>query len=264
MQAQSIADIQSGHLAIEGLTKYFSVQGNQVQALDDIRLEIRKGEFISIIGGSGCGKSTLLRIIAGLDTDYEGKVLLDGKPVTGAGDERGIVFQEPRLFPWLNVEENIGFGISGNSAGRRNKIQSHVKLIGLQGFEKAYPAQLSGGMAQRVSIARAIVNRPEVLLLDEPFGALDAFTKIHLHDEVLKIWEFEGSTMILVTHDIDEAIYLSDRVVVMSNRPGSVRKVFDVPLPRPRDRNRLDFINIRRAVYKEFFTQAEETFVYTI
>jgi len=188
---------------------------------------------------------------------------LEGQPLEGPGTDRGIVFQEPRVFPWLTVEKNIAFGLPGRNDTKRI-VRDHIRLVGLEGFEKAYPNQLSGGMAQRASIARAIVNRPEILLLDEPFGALDAMTKIQMHEEILRIWRVEQSTMILVTHDIDEAIYLGDRVLVMSHRPGTIKKIVEVDLPRPRDRNGVEFMEIRREIYKEFFALAETPFAYAI
>lgn len=177
-----------------------------------------------------------------------------------------MVFQEARLLPWLTVWDNIAFGCRKETpeAEKRIQVEEHLDLVGLRGFEKAYPHQLSGGMQQRVSIARALVNRPEVLLLDEPFGALDAMTRITMQQEVLRIWEKERTTMILVTHDIDEAIYLGDRVVVMSSRPGTIRRVVTVPLPRPRDRSAYEFVQIRKAIYAEFFDDVQRPFAYAI
>ena len=256
---------QDSFLSIRDLSKIFTVGKKQLEILRRINLEIGKSEFVSIVGGSGCGKSTLLRIIGGLERNFSGSVLLKENPVKGPGIDRGIVFQEHRLFPWLTVEENIAFGLSEESYERREqKVREQVKLVKLNGFEKAYPHQLSGGMSQRAAIARAIVNQPEILLLDEPFGALDAFTKIQMHEEVLRIREADHTTMILVTHDIDEAIYLGDRVVVMSNRPGTVRRIFKINLPRPRDRNSDEFVRIRRKIYEEFFGQVEVPFAYAI
>ena len=240
-------------LAISELEKEFKVGPQRLSVLRSITLSIAPGEFISIVGGSGCGKSTLLRIIAGLEKSFNGTVELDGKPITGPDVDRGLVFQEHRLFPWLTVEENIAFGLRCDAEEKERLVREHIDLVGLNGFATVYPSQLSGGMAQRASIARAIVNRPKILLMDEPFGALDAFTKIQMQEEVLKIWRAEQSTVILVTHDIDEAIFLSDRVLVMSNRPGTIRNVYAIDLPRPRDRNSI-----------EFFAQAEVPFSYAI
>ncbi len=252
-------------LDIKGLYKDFAVNGATVTALEDINLKVRQGEFVSIIGSSGCGKSTLLRIIAGLETDYVGSAEFNGARIDGPGLDRGVVFQEHRLFPWLTVRENVAFGLLGDTAGEhKESVREHIDLVGLTAFEHAYPHQLSGGMAQRASIARALVNRPQVLLLDEPFGALDALTKIQMQQEVLRIWETEKATMIMVTHDIDEAIFLGDRVVIMSKRPGSIRRIVPVDLPRPRDRSSFGFTQLRREIYTEFFRSDEPFFAYAI
>jgi sulfonate transport system ATP-binding protein len=252
-------------LDLRGLTKTFSVNGSTVTALQDISLTVRQGEFVSIIGSSGCGKSTLLRIIAGLETDYEGSAEFDGAPILDPGLERGVVFQEHRLFPWLTVRQNVAFGL-GNRTSKSDweSVDEHIDLVGLNEFEHAYPHQLSGGMAQRVSIARALANRPQAMLFDEPFGALDALTKIQMQQEVLRIWNAEKTTMVLVTHDIDEAVYLGDRVVIMSSRPGTIQKIVPVDLPRPRDRGSYEFTQLRSEIYAEFFRQEEKTFAYAI
>jgi sulfonate transport system ATP-binding protein len=253
-------------LSISRLSKQFTIDTGAVQALTDINLRVEPGEFISIVGASGCGKSTLLRIIVGLDSESSGEILLGGQSIRKPGVERGMVFQEARLLPWLTVRDNIAFGCRSEtpSTERSRLVREHIALVGLAGFEKAYPHQLSGGMQQRVSIARALVNRPKVLLLDEPFGALDALTRINMQQEVLRIWEAEKTTMILVTHDIDEAIYLGDRVVVMSSRPGTIKKNVPVSLPRPRDRSDYDFVQIRKEIYAEFFEQTSKPFAYAI
>lgn len=241
------------HVVITNLSKTYRGQDRDVLALEDISLSVAHHEFLSIVGASGCGKSTLLRIICGLDTAYTGMVTLAGKKITGAGLERGIVFQEHRLLPWLTVQENLEFALQkGTPTEKARLIADHLKLVGLTGFEKAYPSQLSGGMNQRVAIARALINRPDLLLLDEPFGALDALTRLKLQQEFLGIWEKEKTTMIMVTHDIEEAIYLGDRVVVMSDRPGTIKKEFIVDLPRPRNRSDATFQQIRREIYREF------------
>ncbi len=253
------------NLTVTDLHKRFVIHGQEVPVLHDINLKVRQGEFICIVGSSGCGKSTLLRIIAGLDNDYEGTVTLGNTRISKPGLDRGMVFQEHRLLPWLTVKNNISFGLKTGSEDEKNEIvQEHIDLVGLHGFEKAYPHQLSGGMAQRVAVARALINRPKVLLMDEPFGALDALTKIHMQQEILRIWEVERTTMILVTHDIDEAVFLGDRIVVMSNRPGTINKIIPVPIARPRDRSGLDFVQIRKLVYKEFFAEIHKPFVYEI
>lgn len=252
-------------LLIENLSKSYLVQNEELKALHAINLTITDGEFVAIVGSSGCGKSTLLKIIAGLENGYQGTVLLGKERITGPGLDRGMVFQEHRLLPWLTVKKNITFGLKDKHSEASTKtVREHLELVGLSGFANAYPYQLSGGMAQRVSIARALVNQPQLLLLDEPFGALDALTKIQMQQEILRIREAEKTTMILVTHDIDEAIFLGDRVVVMSSRPGTIRRIIPVELPRPRDRSSYEFTRIRKEIYHEFFTDAEEPFSYAI
>ncbi|CAG0930048.1 ABC transporter ATP-binding protein [Geobacter sp.] len=252
-------------LVIEGLHKSYPVRTGEVTALEDINLTIGNGEFIAIVGASGCGKSTLLRIIAGLENGYDGTVRLGDRRIAGPGLDRGMVFQEHRLLPWLTVEQNVAFGLNGLVPGEKERlVREHLDLVGLTGFARVHPHQLSGGMAQRVAIARALVNQPGLLLLDEPFGALDALTKIQMQQEILRIWEVERTTMVLVTHDIDEAIYLGDRVVIMSSRPGTVKRIVPVNLPRPRDRTSYEFVEIRREIYAEFFAEAERPFAYAI
>jgi ABC-type nitrate/sulfonate/bicarbonate transport system ATPase subunit len=213
-----------------------------------VDLSVAPGEFLTIVGASGCGKSTLLRLIAGLDTDFQGDIVLDGKRVTEPSLDRGLVFQEPRLFPWLTVAQNVSLGLLNaglSKAARDRAVSEHIALVGLTGFQHAYPHQLSGGMAQRAAIARGLVNRPGVLLLDEPFGALDALTRARLQDELQRIWAAEGITMLLVTHDVEEAVYLGDRVVVMAPRPGRIAATVDVQQPRPRDRTSLAQARVR-------------------
>jgi sulfonate transport system ATP-binding protein len=253
-------------LLLHNLHKRFILRTGEVLALRDINLAIPAGEFACIVGSSGCGKSTLLRIISGLERDYEGEALFNGERITGPGTDRGVVFQEHRLFPWLTVRENVAFGVTADSSHEiRCSVDEYISLVGLAGFEKAYPHQLSGGMAQRASIARALVNRPKMLLLDEPFGSLDALTRIQMQQEILRIWKVERTTMIMVTHDIEEAIYLGDHVVIMSERPGTIRRIFPVDLPRPRDRGSLDFAHLRKEIYAEFFQGEEEpTFAFAI
>jgi sulfonate transport system ATP-binding protein len=242
---------QQGDLAIRNLAKEFRVDGSPLKALDGIDLQVASGEFLTIVGASGCGKSTLLRLIAGLDAGYGGEILQQDMPIVGPSLERGIVFQEARLFPWLNVTENIAIGLENSlldRAARKRAVAEHVVLVGLGGFERAYPHQLSGGMAQRVAIARGLVNRPAILLLDEPFGALDALTRARLQSELQQIWAQERITMILVTHDVDEAVYLGDRVVVMAPRPGRIARIFDVPLEHPRERSDERLLRLRNQV----------------
>ncbi len=245
----------AGTIDIQHLNKHYDVKGQSLQVLQDISLSIRPGEFVSIVGSSGCGKSTLLRLLIGLERGYEGQILLDGQRITGTSLDRGIVFQEHRLFPWLTVEDNIRVGLlnaPGTQSAKDKSVQAHISLVGLKGFEKAYPYQLSGGMSQRVAIARALVNRPEVLLLDEPFGALDALTRSHLQQELQRIWQAEGITAILVTHDVEEAVFLGDRIVVMQPRPGRIKRIVDVPLARSRDRGSFEFAAIKEDVLREF------------
>lgn len=224
-------------LSIKKLNKSFQRDQNTLTVLDGINLDIEQGEFISIVGSSGCGKSTLLRLIAGLDQDYHGEILLNQKAIQGTDLKRGLIFQEHRLLPWLTVSENIHLALEETALTRAEKntrVQEHIEIVGLTGFENAYPHELSGGMAQRVAIARGLVNKPDILLLDEPFGALDALTRSHLQAELQRIWQHEKITMILVTHDIEEAVYLGDRVIVMSARPGKIKEIIQVPLSHPR------------------------------
>jgi len=233
--------------------KWFQTpQGTRIEALSNIKLTVKQGEFITVIGPSGCGKSTLLKIIAGLDTDHEGKVLLEQKQVTKPGIDKGFIFQEHRLFPWLTVERNIAADLSLNDAAVRKRVDELIDLVKLKGFEKAYPRELSGGMSQRVAIARALLRNPKVLLLDEPFGALDAFTRSHLQEVTLNIWEANRTTMVLVTHDIDEAVFLATRVVVMNARPGTIRNIIPVDLPYPRKKASASFLELRKIVMNEF------------
>lgn len=245
----------AGTLDIRGLNKQYEVKGQPLPVLQNIDLTIEPGEFVSIVGSSGCGKSTLLRLIIGLEEAYQGEILLNGSRIKGTNLNRGIVFQEHRLFPWLTVEKNVALGLLNSNLSedqRQETIRKHIELVGLTGFEKAFPHQLSGGMSQRVAIARALVNRPDILLLDEPFGALDAMTRAHLQQELHRIWETEGITMILVTHDVEEAVYLGDKVVVMEPRPGRIRRTIPVPLLHPRDRNSTGFTAVKELILGEF------------
>ena len=240
-------------LVIENVSKTFEVNKAEVNVLDHVSIEIQSGEFICIVGHSGCGKSTLLKIIAGLLECNSGSVKLDGKVILAPDTDVGMIFQEHRLFPWLTIEENVALGLDNLSGDKRDRIVAeYLELVKLTGFETAYPHQLSGGMAQRASIARSLVNNPKVLLLDEPFGALDALTRMQMQQEILRIWEKEKNTMILVTHDIDEAIYLGDRVVVMSSRPGRILDIFQISLQRPRDRADALLSNLKTAIYSCF------------
>ncbi|MCP3717094.1 ABC transporter ATP-binding protein [Paraburkholderia sp. CNPSo 3281] len=242
-------------LDILHVSKRYGAGESALVVLDDVTLHVRPGEFVSVLGASGCGKSTLLRLIAGLDAGYNGAIMMRGERIGDTSLERGIVFQDHRLFPWLTTEQNILAALRNAPLSARDKhaaVAEHIALVGLAGFERAYPHQLSGGMAQRVAIARGLVNRPRVLLLDEPFGALDALTRGRLQDELLRIWERERITMILVTHDVDEAIYLGDRVVTMAPRPGRIRRIVDVASPRPRERTDPRFVRLRDEILSDF------------
>ncbi|AZD96124.1 MULTISPECIES: ABC transporter ATP-binding protein [Pseudomonas] len=234
--------------------KTFEVAGGELEAIREFNLEIAEGEFVAIVGSSGCGKSTLLRLLIGLDTQFRGEIRVDGKAVNGIGGERGIVFQEHRLFPWLTVEENIGLGLVNealSASERQTRVADFIELVGLTDFTRAYPHQLSGGMAQRVAIARGLVASPRILLLDEPFGALDALTRQQMQDELLAIRERARITTVLVTHDVEEAIFLADRVVVMEPRPGRIKRVVDIALPHPRQRSSFDFHQLREELLHE-------------
>jgi len=246
------ADIHSTRgLRIRGVGKTYRIEGRPLPVLQNIHLDIAPGEFIGIVGASGCGKSTLLRLITGLEADYEGEIVLGGDPIGGPSRERGIVFQDHRLFPWLTVEDNIALGLDGLAAAEiRERIAENIELVGLQGFEKAYPHQLSGGMAQRAAIARALAMRPDILVLDEPLGALDSLTRVRLQNELFRIWRQSRMTMVMVTHDVEEAVYLSDRVVVMESRPGRIKTTIPVHLDHPRQRTSEAFVTLRRTVYE--------------
>src|SRR6266702_6960504 len=244
-------DRSGARLDIRNVSKSFVVNGATVEALKDVSLDVAAGEFVVLLGPSGCGKSTLLRLVAGLDRDFRGSISQDGEAISGTSLDRGIVCQEPRLFPWETVAQNIALGLKNaplSERAKKDSIAAHISLVGLDGFAEAYPHQLSGGMAQRAAIARGLVNRPRVLLLDEPFGALDALTRAHLQDELQRIWAAEGITMLLVTHDVEEATYLGDRVVVMAPRPGRIAASFDVPHARPRDRSDPALASLRDSV----------------
>lgn len=254
-------------LRIQNVYRTYSDGETDVNALNNINLTVRKGEFISIIGSSGCGKTTLLRLIAGLDTPQSGKLFLGDDEIKGPDPKRGYVFQQGSLFDWLTVEQNIASGLKARHIYRenKNKVAEYINMVGLSGFEKAYPHQISGGMAQRVAIARALINDPEVLLLDEPMGALDSFTRADIQDKLLQLKKNNNATMILVTHDVDEAIYLSDRIVIMTPRPGKISEVMEIYLPHPRHRGGTEFLAIRRNILEKFhLASAEPQPEYTI
>ncbi|WP_456472264.1 ABC transporter ATP-binding protein [Methanocaldococcus sp.] len=238
-------------LVVENVSKVYEFNGNRVEALKNINLEIEENEFFTVMGPSGCGKTTLLRIIAGLENPTTGRVLLDGREVKGPGADRGVVFQQYTLMPWRTVLKNVTFGLElkGIPKKEREEIaKKFIEMVGLKGFENAYPHQLSGGMQQRVAIARTLANDPEVVLMDEPFAALDAQTRAILQNELLKIWEKDKKTVFFVTHSIDEAIYLSDRVAIMTARPGRIKDIIEIDLERPRDKNSVEFLEYRKKI----------------
>ena len=224
--------------------------GTRRLALSGISFSMAASELVSLVGPSGCGKSTLLRLIAGLDVPDSGELLVGNEKILGPSAERGLVFQDPNLFPWLTVRRNIEAGLAARGVLRekRNEVDEFMRLVGLEAFANAYPHHLSGGMAQRVALARALINHPKVLLLDEPLGALDAFTRMRMQDEVLRLWENRRTTMLLVTHDIDEAIYMSDRILIMTQAPGRIDREIDINLARPRDRTSDSFLRFRSKI----------------
>jgi ABC-type nitrate/sulfonate/bicarbonate transport system ATPase subunit len=235
-------------LSVHEVSKTFLSPDNvPFLALDSVSLSVEAGELISFVGPSGCGKSTLLRLIAGLETPSSGELKIGNDPIAGPNAERGLVFQDPNLFPWLTVRRNVQAGLVARGVinEKRHEVDEFIRLVGLDGFETSYPHHLSGGMAQRVALARALINHPRVLLLDEPLGALDAFTRMRMQDEVLRLWESRRTTMLLVTHDIDEAIYMSDKIVIMTQRPGRIDQIIAVDIDRPRDRSSSEFLKLR-------------------
>ncbi|MDD1701706.1 MAG: ABC transporter ATP-binding protein [Methanoregula sp.] len=241
-----------GQLAISDLTQSFKKDdGTVLTALDHISLEVADKEFVCILGPSGCGKTTLLRLIAGLDTARTGSIVLDGDEIQGPSPKIGFVFQEYSLFPWRTVIDNIAFGLEMKGVPRDERYKTaekYLELVNLSSFKTSYPSELSGGMRQRVAVARALALDPVLLLMDEPFGALDAQTRNMLQTELLDIWEKTKKTIVFITHSVDEAVYLSDRIIVLSPRPGKVCKVIPVELPRPRDRTSGKFAELRRDI----------------
>jgi ABC-type nitrate/sulfonate/bicarbonate transport system ATPase subunit len=246
----TVAGTEASSLRLREVSKSFPVPDNALArrlVLNGITLSLAAGELVSLVGPSGCGKSTLLRLIAGLDSPDSGDLLIGSEPITEPSAERGLVFQDPNLFPWLTVRRNIQAGLVARGVLREkhHEVDDFMRLVGLEIFADAYPHHLSGGMAQRVALARALINHPKVLLLDEPLGALDAFTRMRMQDEVLRLWRARGTTMLLVTHDIDEAIYMSDRIMIMSPRPGRIERIISVALDRPPQRSSPDFLRLR-------------------
>ena len=240
-------------LKIDGVSKSFArVETNDItNALENINLELRQGEFISLVGTSGCGKSTMLRLIAGLITPTYGQLTVNGQKIEGTSPDRGMVFQQPTLFPWQTVEQNLSFSfrMRGSYAENKDKVERILKVIGLENFRKDYPAQLSGGMAQRVALARTLICSPKILLLDEPLGALDAFTRMNMQDEILSMWRENRQLVVMVTHDVDEAIYMGTKVVVMDAHPGRVKAEIPIELEYPRNRSKIGRASWRERVY---------------
>ncbi len=239
-------------LLIEHLSVTFGEPGNLTPVLNDINLEVSAGEFVCLLGPSGCGKSTLLSTLAGFLSPTAGEVRIDGEIVRGPDPRRIFVFQERGVFPWLTVEGNIGFGLFKlPRAERERRIAYYVTMVGLEGFENTYPAELSGGMKQRLEVARALAVNPDMLFLDEPFGALDSITRLTMRAELLRIWEAERKTIIFVTHDIDEAVQLADRVVVMSSRPARIQQVVEIDIPHPRDMSSPRYLQLRDGIFEQ-------------
>jgi NitT/TauT family transport system ATP-binding protein len=252
---------ESPIIDIKGVDKVFKLQDQTITALSGANLTIQKGEFICLIGASGCGKSTLLRIMAGFEKPTAGAALMWGKPIDGPAPTRGMVFQDYALFPWLSVRDNIGFGPSSRGLSKGEvtaTVDKFVELVGLQRFATAYPHQLSGGMKQRVAIARVLANDAQLVLMDEPFGALDAMTRERLQDELLDIWQRTGLTVVFVTHSIEEAIFLAGRVVVMTPGPGRIESDNPLDLPRPRDVASPEFNAIRRVLGTKLHSHHEK------
>ena len=243
-----------GRVSIKNVSRIFKKEDkSSTEALKNVSFDVGDGEFVCLLGPSGCGKTTLLRIIAGLETRTSGDITLNGVSITGPDPKRGMVFQQYSLFPWRTVIDNVTFGLEMqgiDKAESRRSVEKYIELVGLKQFKNSYPYELSGGMQQRAAIARALANEPEVLLMDEPFGALDAQTRNILQDELLRIWEQRHVTFIFVTHSVDEAVVLSDRIVVMTARPGKIKEIVEVDLPRPRSRTSPEVNRLRDRVLK--------------
>jgi ABC-type nitrate/sulfonate/bicarbonate transport system ATPase subunit len=260
----AISELEASSLVVEKICKGFPAPDDpstRRAVLDEISFSIAAGELVSLVGPSGCGKSTLLRLIAGLDIADAGELLIDDEPIVAPNAERGLVFQDPNLFPWLTVRRNIQAGLvaRGILREKRNEVDEFMRLVGLEIFANVYPHHLSGGMAQRAALARALINHPKVLLLDEPLGALDAFTRMRMQDEVLRLWQARRTTMLLVTHDIDEAIYMSDRIMIMTTRPGRIERIISIHLERPRQRNSEEFLRLRSDILEYLHFAGKES-----
>ncbi len=244
----------SGEIKLYNLTKVFKREETEVVAVQDFNLEIKKGELVTLVGPSGSGKTTILRLIAGLEEPTSGKVLVNGAPITGPGADRGMVFQDFALFPWRSVRKNVEFGLEVAGVPkeeRRERAERYIKLAGLENFIDSRVHELSGGMKQRVGIARALVGHPEVILMDEPFGALDAQTRNIMQVQLLNILDKTDQTIVFVTHSVDEAVFLSDRIVVLTKRPARIKEIIEIPWPRPRDRADPEFTALRKRILTE-------------
>lgn len=256
---------QDPKIVIDNVSRTYYGKSGPVVALGDVSLEIASGEFVCVVGPSGCGKTTLLNIIAGLDFPTAGRVLLDGKEITGPGAERGVIFQQYALFPWMTVLGNVEFGLKLKGipkAERRRIARQYIEMVGLHDFENALPKELSGGMKQRVAIARAYAVNPEVLLMDEPFGALDAQTRVQLQEALLRTWDAEKKTVFFITHDVDEAVFLASRVVIMSARPSKIDQIVEVDIPYPRTQDTKltsHFAEIRNRVWSRVYREFLKT-----
>ena len=239
---------------IENVKKTFSSRKGDVTALENVTLEVHDGQFVCLLGPSGCGKTTLLRMIGGLDVPTSGTITIDGNVVDGPSPKMTMVFQEYSLYPWRTVAENVGFGLEMTGVPKEERIaevNKRLKLVGLAGFADSYPYELSGGMRQRAAVARALATDPAVMLMDEPFGALDAQTRNKMQRELLDIWGKTKKTIVFVTHSVDEAVYLADKIVILTPRPGTIHEIYENPLPRPRDRTSIEFAKLRKDVLAE-------------
>jgi NitT/TauT family transport system ATP-binding protein len=244
--------LEKTKLQAEHVHTVFTRDGETTPVLNDINLQVADGEFVCLLGPSGCGKSTLLSTMAGFLSPTSGTIKIDSEVVVGPDPRRIFVFQERGVFPWLTVEGNIEFGLFHlTAAERRQRVAHYIKMVGLEGFEKAYPPALSGGMKQRLEVARALAVNPDMLFLDEPFGALDSITRLIMRGELLRIWEAERKTIIFVTHDIDEAVQLADRVVVMSARPATIQQIVDIDIPHPRDISSARYLELRDGIFQQ-------------
>jgi NitT/TauT family transport system ATP-binding protein len=246
----AVEGVAGSNLELRGVSHSFDFEGAPLPVLDRIHLRVERGEFVALLGPSGCGKSTLLRLVAGLEPPSEGELVVEGKRILGPDPSRVVVFQDPTLFPWRNVWDNVALGLEaqGLLKSRRGRIDETVRLVGLTGFAKAYPHQLSGGMAQRVALARALVNDPEMLILDEPLGKLDSLTRLSMQGEIVNLWRNAGFTTLLVTHDIEEALLMATRIIVLSERPAAVKADIRLDKPYPRHRGDLDLVAKRQEI----------------